>query len=279
MSDLSAFLALMAAVAAGTSDFVGGLASRRAPAVIVTAASQLAGFGFAVGLALVVRGDPTEADLGWGALAGVGMALGLLSIYAGYAAASVTIVAPVAGVGTAVIPVVFDVVGGDELSGQTMVGIVLGLVAIALVSLQGSVRSVPPGRSVLYGLGGAVGLGFLLICLGQTSDDGGVWPVVPARFVAFAVLAGVILSTGASRRLPSVVRPHVLAIGVLGTAANALFVGATQLGSISSAAVLNSMFPAVTVLWARFVLKEHLRVVQVIGLGLALVAIGLIAGG
>lgn len=276
---MAAFLALLAAVAAGTSDFLGGLGSRRAPAVVITAASQLAGFGFAIVLALVVVGDPTSSDLGWGALAGVGMAAGLLSIYAGYAAASVTIVAPVAGVGTAAVPVVYDVLSGDRLSGRTAVGISLGFVAIALVSVQRSGTDTAPGRSVLYGLGGATGLGFLLICLGQTSDDGGVWPVVPARFVAFVVLAVVVLATRTPRRVPPDARMFVVGIGVLGTAANAFFVGATQLGSISSAAVLNSMFPAVTVLWARVVLKEHLRVVQVVGLGLALVAIGLIAGG
>lgn len=272
-------LSLLSAFSAGTSDFLGGLASRRALAVVVTMYSQALGFVVAVTIAVAAGGDPTPADLWWGALGGLGGAAGLLSIYAGYASGRVAVAAPVAGVGAAAIPVLFDVATGDDLTATAGIGVALGLVAIALVSMgrsdaHGSVR-----QSLLFGLGGAFGLGFLLLCLGQASDDGGVWTVAPTRLTGCLVMLVVVLANGAPRQFPTVVWPHVVGIAVLGTGANALFVAATRLGSISTAAVLVSLFPAVTVLWARVVFGEQLRPVQVAGLGVALLAVGLIAAG
>ena len=73
--------------------------------------------------------------------------------------------------------------------------------------------------------------------------------------------------------------PHVIAIAALITAGNALFLAATRVGSTSVAAVLASLFTAVTVFWAWLVFRERLRRVQVLGLGVALVAVALIAAG
>ncbi len=79
--------------------------------------------------------------------------------------------------------------------------------------------------------------------------------------------------------LPRAALRYVIAIAVLNTGANALYIAATRAGSTTVAAVVTSMFPAVTVLWAWRVFGERLRAVQVAGVGLALVAVGLIALG
>lgn len=277
---MTVVLGLLSACCAGTSDFLGGFASRHAPAVAVTAVSSAVGCLVAVIIAVVDGGSPTLTDLGWGALGGLGAAVGLLSIYSGYARARVSIAAPVAGVGAASLPIVVEIaVGNTSLSNRTAVGIALGLLAIALVSMGRSSGAGSTSQSLLYGLGGAVGLGLLLLCLGQTSEDGGLWPIVPARGVAFAVLASVLAVQRMPFTVPGSVARYVVGIGVLGAAANAFFIAATRVGSVSVAAVLVSMFPAVTVLWARFVFGEVLRAAQVAGLGLALIAVALIAAG
>lgn len=276
---MNVVLGLVSALCAGTSDFLGGLGSRHGPALVVTAVSQGIGCVVAVLIALVAGGEPTAADLWWGSVAGIGGSTGLLSIYAGYAKARVSIAAPVAGVGTAAIPVVVDVATGDDLSGGAAAGIVLGLAAIGMVSVQRAAGTGSVARSLAYGLGGAAGLGFLLVCLGQTSDDGGVWTVAPTRAVGFVLMIGVVAATRTPLRLPRVTVPHVVGIGVLGTSANALFVGAAKIGPVSTAAVLVAMFPAVTVLWARGVFHERLRPVQWAGLVVATAAVALIAGG
>ena len=93
---MTVLLGLLAALSVGTSDFLGGLASRRADPVVVTASSSLAGSVMALAAALVVVGELTVADMAWGALGGVALAVGLVALYAGYARARVNIAAPVA---------------------------------------------------------------------------------------------------------------------------------------------------------------------------------------
>ena len=218
--------------------------------------------------------------MAWGALGGVGVAAGLVALYAGYARTRVGVAAPVAGVGAAALPVIVEsLVGDDDLSSRAIAGVLLGLVAIGLVSIARSDQRGSVGSSVLYGLGGAVGIGLLLICLSRTTDDSGLWPIVAARGAGFVVLSVVV---GARRLAPSMPRDvwsYVIAIAALVTAGNALFLVATRVGSTSVAAVLASLFPAATVFWAWLVFRERLRRVQMQGLGVALVAVALVAGG
>ncbi len=277
---MTVLLGLLAALSVGTSDFLGGLASRRADPVVVTASSSLAGFVMALAAALVVVGELTVADVAWGASGGVALAVGLVALYAGYARARVNIAAPVAGVGAAALPVLVESLVGDEvLSPTATAGVLLGLVAIGLVSIAHNEQRGTVGSSVLYGLGGAAGIGLLFVCLANTAEDSGLWPIVAARGSGFVVLAAII----GARRLPLAasrdVWPHVVGIAALVTAGNTMFLTATRLGSTSVAAVLNSLFPAVTVFWAWLVFRERLRGVQMLGLGVALVAVALIASG
>ena len=277
---MTVLLGLLAALSVGTSDFLGGLSSRRAEPVVVTASSTLVGFGMAFVAALLVAGEVTATDVAWGALGGVGVAVGLVALYAGYARARVSVAAPVAGVGAAALPVIVEsLLGDDDLSARATAGILLGLVAIGLVSIARSDGRGSVGSSLLYGLGGAAGIGLLLLCLARTSEDGGLWPIVAARGSGFVVLALVIGARGIPRSVSRDVWPHVIAIGALITAGNALFLTATRVGSTSVAAVLTSLFTAVTVFWAWLVFREKLRRVQVLGLGVALAAVALIATG
>jgi drug/metabolite transporter (DMT)-like permease len=61
--------------------------------------------------------------------------------------------------------------------------------------------------------------------------------------------------------------------------ANVFFVLATQRTLLSIAAVLTSLYPAITVLLATAILKERLRRVQLVGLAAAIVGIALISLG
>lgn len=277
---MTVLLGLLAALSVGTSDFLGGLASRRADPVVVTAASSLVGLVLAFVASLVVVGEATMADVAWGALGGVVLAGGLVALYAGYARARVSIAAPVAGVGAAALPVIVaSLFGDDALSPTATAGVLLGLLAIGMVSMARSEQRGSVGSSVLYGLGGAAGVGMLLVCLANTSEDSGLWPIVAARGAGFVVLAVII----AAKRFPLStsrgVWSHVIGIAALVTAGNALFLTAARLGSTSVAAVLASLFPAATVFWAWLVFRERLRGVQMLGLGIALAAVALIVAG
>ena len=67
--------------------------------------------------------------------------------------------------------------------------------------------------------------------------------------------------------------------GLLGTGAVVAFLLATQRGLLTVASVLTSLYPAVTVLLAAALLREHVHRAQALGLALCALAVGLVAGG
>ncbi|MFF1650318.1 EamA family transporter [Streptomyces sp. NPDC058240] len=112
----------------------------------------------------------------------------------------------------------------------------------------------------------AVALGVIVIATGGWSEVGPqLW---------FAVAVGVVG--------PVAMLCFYKALALIGlgdVAANGTYLIAAQRGPVTVAAVLASLYPVVTALAARGVLKERLRGVQVAGAGLALVGTVLLATG
>ena len=140
-------LALAAAVLYGTADFLGGVASRRASVFAVLALTVPAGAAVMVLAALLGGllghgglGSPTAVGgwsaIGWAAASGVCGALGLVAFYAGFASAPISVVAPVAALVSAVLPVGVAVAGGERPAAGVIAGGLICLVAIVLVSAQ-----------------------------------------------------------------------------------------------------------------------------------------------
>jgi uncharacterized membrane protein len=140
-------LALAAAVLYGTADFLGGVASRRASVFAVLALTVPAGAVLMVLAALLGGllghgglGSPTAVGswsaVGWAAGSGVCGACGLVAFYAGFASAPISVVAPVAALVSAVLPVGVAVAGGERPGAGVIAGGLICLVAIVLVSAQ-----------------------------------------------------------------------------------------------------------------------------------------------
>jgi drug/metabolite transporter (DMT)-like permease len=302
-------LALAAAVLYGTADFLGGVASRRARVFAVLALTVPAGALVVVLVALL--GDPaglggllghggpgTPASAwgwsaaGWAAASGVCGTAGLVAFYAGFAAAPISVVAPVAALVSAVLPVSVAIAGGERPGAGVVAGGLFCLVAIVLVSAQpaqhekrgegkkGGHRLVASGRLLALGYGVAAGVGFGLffLFLKNAGQSGVLWPVAVSRSAGTVVALGIALATR-TRPWPrggGAVVGIALVSGAIDAAANVCYVLATRAGLFGLAVVITSLYPGMTVLLARLVLGERMRWVQRTGLLLAAVGVVLV---
>ncbi|MGB7448675.1 MAG: DMT family transporter [Ornithinimicrobium sp.] len=265
--ELSIPLALTAAVCYGSSDFLGGLLSRGAHYARVGVVMQGAA-ALAIMLLVLVRREaaPDLVSLLWGALAGVGGAVGTLALYRGLASGTMNIAAPLSAVGAAGLPVIVDIVLGERLSTAAMVGVLLALPGVWLVSR--SAGGPPAGRvgaGVLDGLLAGTGFATLFIGLDLAGDQHGLWPVATSQVVSFVLLVAYALALRPG--LPRVSRWAVVP-GLLAVTAVVLFTAASQLGSLTLAAVITSLYPAVTILLARLVLREQSIPSHLVGMAL-----------
>ena len=292
-------LALAAAVLYGTADFLGGVASRRASVFAVLATTVPAGaavvlvvalLGEAPGLGSLLGhglGSPTSVGgwgaVGWAAVSGICGAAGLIAFYAGFAAAPISVVAPVAALVSTVLPVGIAIAGGERLTARMVAGGLICLVAIA----GGQHAGRPPGPS---GSPGRPGRRAPPGCAG--------WPTAPPRARGSACSSCASRTPGSpacsgrwrsrgrrepwspwASRWPRRTRPWrrdgggtgviALVSGAVDAAANVCYVLATRAGLFGLAVVITSLYPGMTVLLARWVLGERMRWLQRAGLLLA----------
>ena len=303
-------LALAAAVLYGTADFLGGVASRRASVFAVLALTVPAG---AVVMVLVaslgqvpalagllghggVGAAASAGDwsaVGWAAASGVCGAFGLIAFYAGFASAPISVVAPVAALVSAVLPVGVAIAGGERPAATVIAGGLICLVAIVLVSAQpadharpghgqgraGRIQLAASGRlrALIYGAAAGAGFGLFFIFLKNAGQSGVLWPVAISRSAGTVVAFGLALATRTRLRFGrGGITGIALASGAIDAAANVCYVLATRAGLFGLAVVITSLYPGMTVLLARMVLGERMRWLQRAGLLLAAAGVVLV---
>lgn len=263
----------------GVSDFIGGRASRHERPVRVAAFSHLAGLLGMLVAALLWRSSVlSTADMWWGAAAGISGGIGIFSLYSALRAGRMGVVAPItAAIGSA-LPVLYGALIGERLEPMSLAGLAIVFAAILLVSIpkvEGhlSISRQALGFSVLAG----VLFSGSFILLSNTSPDSGLWPGVALRIVSASTLGlGALITTRGYMPARSVL-PATIVAGLVETAATVFMLLAVQNGPIAIAAVVGSLYPAVTALLARAALDEHLARHQIVGLGIALLGIALLS--
>jgi drug/metabolite transporter (DMT)-like permease len=285
MGPVEIILALAAAVTYGVSDFAGGVLTRRAHVFVVFLLSQLVSLALLLVAVTLWAGAVSWPGVGWGAAAGVAGVMGTSLLYQGLAIGRMSVVAPITGVLGAGLPVLFGLAVGERPGPAALAGIVLGLVAVVVITRAPDVPGAPVAeprtarQAVLCAFGGGIGFGLFYILLERSPLDSGLWPLLGTR-ISLVGLLGLLV---AARRLP--LRPppgteaSLVGLGVVNTAADLLFLLATRRGLLSLVAVITSMYPAVTVALAGLVLRERIAARQAAGLAAAAVSVGLIALG
>jgi drug/metabolite transporter (DMT)-like permease len=275
---VTALLALAASALWGTSDFGGGLISRRIDAAAVVLISQaLALVGLLALLPFVHL--PAGPYLLTGAAAGVVATLSLAAFYRAMATAPMSLVAPITAGGSC-IPVLVGMLRGEQLGPARLAGIVVTFLGIVLASGPEFRSGVAVRRQALaLSIAAAVGFGVAYTLLALAASTNVYGTLLSQRIGGLVVLGPIVLRSGvlpgiglSARRLCA-----LAAIGVGDIIANGSYALAAQRGNLSVAAILASLYPVVTALLARTILSERLRRVQSVGVIAALTGVLLLS--
>lgn len=274
---------VIAAVMFGTNDWSAMRARRAATSRQVVAT----GTG-AAGLMLLVMapfwsGRFDLRSVGIGALSGLGICLGLSLLTYAFSIAPMGATTPLnAVVGTSV-PVLWDAVRGKGLSGLSLAGMVIGLIAVGLTAyVPGGTGSRRMG--LILGAVTGVVFGVAFTVMSYADRGSGIWPVASQRFTSGAVLAVFALARREPVLAPSTggrwdARRTAAWSGMISGIGVISLIAGYRLPRLTPTAIASSQGAAVGVLLAAAFDHQKLRWWQVIGLilagvGLAFLAIG-----
>jgi drug/metabolite transporter (DMT)-like permease len=274
---LAIIFGLTSALTWGAGDFSGGMATRRSSVYTVIIVSQVVGMILLAGLALLWQEAwPSAGDLVWAAAAGLAGAVGLLALYSGLAGSRMGIVAPLAAVTSAGLPVIVALFTEGLPRPLQLAGFGLALLAVWFLSHSGGNGRIQLQELILPVTAG-IGFALFFILIDRVSEGAVFWPLVAARLASVSVLALFMLIRRKPIKPSRSQLPLMALAGILDSGGNLFFLLAAQAGRLDIAAVLSSLYPASTVFLAWLVLQERLDKRQWWGVAAALVALVLIA--
>ncbi|MGW0470507.1 EamA family transporter [Streptomyces coeruleorubidus] len=285
---MTALFALATSLLWGLADFGGGLLTRRTPALTVVVVSQSIAV-VVLGVLVVATGGWSEAgpQLWFAVAAGLVGPVAMLAFYKALALGPMGVVSPLGSIGVAV-PVGVGLVLGERPGVLQFVGI---LVAVAGVCLAGGPQfrgAAVQRQAIALTLIAAFGFGAVMALIAEASTTlTGLFLALFVQRVTNVAAGGLALYVSVRRGAPALPAdgfawrslPALAFVGLADVAANGTYSIAAQHGPVTVAAVLASLYPVVTAVAARGVLRERLRAVQAAGAGLALVGTVLLASG
>ncbi len=225
---------------------------------------------------------PNTSSIFWAILAGSIGGFSLAIFYGALAQGHMGLSAPIAALLGAAIPTMVDIALQGAPSRWSLIGFALAILAIWLITRPESQPAENTETGAPKGVAAAAlaGVGFagFYLCIHQASGSP-IWDAAISRIGSFTATGIAVVATRARLHLD---RP-ALALGAFAgffdVSGTALFIFASQHGRLDEAVVITALYPAVTVVLARLVLKEHFSRWKFVGLLAALAAVPLIAAG
>jgi drug/metabolite transporter (DMT)-like permease len=224
---------------------------------------------------------PSWSAVAWAALAGSAGIVALGAFYRALAIGTMSVVAPISATAAAV-PVLVGLAEGERPGGLQIAGMAAALAGVILASREPVEEGCPPANRAAIGLAlvAAAGFGTFFVGIDRASATAEVpWVIVVQRCcsVSLLLIATLVVRPSLPRDGASLL--VLAAVGLLDLGANGLYALATTHGLLSVVSVLGSLYPAVTVVLARFVLAERIARVQEVGVVLALAGVIAISAG
>lgn len=274
---LTAAYSVFAAMAWGTSDFLGGYFSRRVNAFVFTALFNLGGLMLVGAIAAASRSAlPPMPGVLWVLAGGMAGSAGVAVFFHALARGKMGLIAPIAAVLGAAIPAIFSLFT-EGLPGRiSLIGFLCAAAGLWLITRTED-GAAPEG----IGLAVVAGIGFacFYICVRRAGSGSALWFATLTRTGGLLVTGAIVLLQGKLGEITPSVLPRSAVTGGIDSLGTLLFVLASQSGRLDEAVVISSLYPAITVVLARLVLKEHFTRWKFIGLLAALAAVPMIAAG
>jgi len=284
-------LGLAASAFWGASDFLGGLATRKAHVVMVVAMAHSLSLVLLLLIALATHTPlPPERFALLGLCAGAFGGVALILYYQALSLGEMGLTTALTGLLTALVPVAYSFLTQGRPKSTQLAGFVLAAAAIALIAYApaGRPRPLALGLATLSGLG----FGVFLVVLKVGSTHGLVWQLIYSRMASASLAVGIVVWVLARSALQGATgrgaswRKQVSAnrflwvagsAGVLEATGSLLYMRSAREGRLDVAAVLASLYPVVTILLAAWFLKERTTSSQALGMALALGAVVLVS--
>jgi drug/metabolite transporter (DMT)-like permease len=266
---------LLGALSIGAADLFARRTVRSSS--VLTAGTVISLVAAATSLAAVIMFGSTHRldDLLIGLLSGLGLGAGLFAYYEAIVRSSATVVAPLVGALSAIIPYGYAVARGASPSAGAVVGAAIALVGVVVITTGGShgpAHDLRPG--VIWGTasGVAYGIGFAVVL--EASSGAGAWPAFGQRTMATLMLAAVALHRSAPLSAPPGSRTAGLLSGVLAGSSTVCYLAGVR-HDPTTTVITTSMFPAASVAVGRLFFGDPMNRRHV--LGIAIVLAGTIA--
>ncbi|MQA91400.1 MAG: EamA family transporter [Gemmatimonas sp.] len=134
-------------------------------------------------------------------------------------------------------------------------------------------------RGIMLALVAAVCFGGYFVAMDAVAESDLLWVLFIARTATMAVLLSVVVWTRPPLSSASGAVPGLVGIGIFDLAGSAAFLVAASEGLLSLVSVLGSLYAVVTILLARFILKERINHWQRTGVACAMAGVAMIALG
>jgi drug/metabolite transporter (DMT)-like permease len=285
MGNAGALFGCASAFLWGFGDFSGGMGVRAGGGTMraslkVICLSHTVSLILVVGIALAVGSPfPHGAILGWGISCGVAAAIGLMCFYVALAEGSMGPSAAISGLLAAAIPSAMALYTEGAPSAMKIAGFLTAAAAIWMIA-AGSHLETASNRTLTLSLLSGISFGIFFIGLKLASPAGPLWAMACSRIgsasTTLLILLGIGFSGAGEIKFRGKAVLFALGTVLFDTAGNMLFIAATRAGRLDVAAVLASLYPASTIILAAIVLREHPSRRQLIGMGVALVAVVMI---
>jgi drug/metabolite transporter (DMT)-like permease len=261
----------------GTSDFSGGFVTKTSSVFGVLLVANIAGTVLLTICALWVGSPiPDLYSLVFAGLAGIAGLTGLASFYKGLAIEHMGMVASLAAVISAALPVIFGMLIEGFPSHHQIVGFAIAFVAIWHLSVSEKSYKIRWRQLRFPGIAG-IGFGFAFIFIDQAVKQSVLGPLITAKLMSVLVLISIlkIFRMGAMPKIHKY--PIVCLTGLFDAAGTAFYASAAHVGRLDISAVLASMHPGITAFLAWVILRERLSRRQWFGVVAALISLALIA--